>query len=175
MTTQEADNYYFAYNLVSNLEGFRWRNVPEDIWQNLLLAMDRILGVDSVGFQNTQSIDELKGAPVFSNLKVKESRLVTYSPYHRDSFSTIAAIPLGSELLESLRSEEFDQWNAANDLLPFDELVFFRGQQARIIAIPYENVIFFYEIGSQEISSLAELDSRIPGNLHRWNARRNKD
>ena len=39
--------------------------------------------------------------------------------------------------------ESFDQWNAANDDLPTDEIVWFDEEQARIVAVPYENLIQF--------------------------------
>lgn len=172
MTTTQALNYFFAYDLSSASGEMRWGLVPADLWRKLLCKMGDIFGIDAVGFQNVQSIDALKSYPAFSELPFGEFVSMTYSPYHQVSTDSIAAFRIDSALLAVLKGEDFDQWNAANESLPFDELVFFQGNRVRIIAVPYENTILFQNVGIDELHMLAETDERFAKHVHKQHERK---
>lgn len=59
----------------------------------------------------------------------------------------------------------FGYWHVGNEDTPADELIFWKNDQEKVLAIPYEGMIYFYELTVEERDQLVGIDPRIKTNL----------
>lgn len=161
------NNFFDAIylNNYSNDAGcHQWNNLPDDLWQRLVSNL-QILKIDGIGFQNITSTDDLP-VQLANKLKTFAKHTGRYQPYHADSTPEIAVFELTDEVQYFLLSQHFDQWNRANELLPFDEVCFFRGNTIAIQAVAYENLLLFYSLSREDVRKLGLIDARFRSGLY---------
>ena len=125
--TNEYIDAIFVMDYSNYGGGHQWSNLPDDLWWKLASNLD-LLMIDGVSFQSITTTEQL---PEYVTNKCEFHFKFTtkYEPYHAESSSEVAVFSLTNNIRKLLLSEEFDQWNRANDQLPFDELCLFRKQK----------------------------------------------
>lgn len=157
-------NANFVMDYLNRDGGHHWSNLPNDLWWNLVSRLED-LSVDGIGFQNVLQVDDL---PDHLSSMLRPIRLCTakYEPYHGDSSPVVAVFDLTVDIRNFLLSKHFDQWNTANEQLPFDEVCFFRGEMLLILAIPYENMLLFDSLSRNDVRTLFAIDARFRSGLY---------
>jgi hypothetical protein len=141
-----------------------WSNVPDSLWWNLVQGM-KMLNVNGIGFQGVSARKALSESTAL-RAAARPRFPARYTPYHSTPNPQIIVIDFDERIERLLCSEPFDQWNRANDSLPFDELLFFVDETVKIQTCTYKNMIFFCGITNDEISTLGVIDPRLLDGLY---------
>lgn len=169
-------NELLIFNLKEDgANGPSWDYIPEDIWQ-LILTEFIAKYCDSFGLDCIEDEAALKDIMPFRNDQPKLLKLKKYSPFHlpnnlpKDQWmgykSDSPSFELTPDAIKSFKAIELGCWNAGNDETPADELVFWQGEYEKVLAIPYEGMIYFSNLTDTEREQLVSLDPRIIKNLH---------
>ena len=142
-----------------------WGQMPDVIWKQLLIDLPK-LSVTSFGLQDVHDLAAIRSFPLFRNVPLKSQGMREYSPYHAESSRQIMSFEIDEVVRSVILSEDFDQWNRGNDDLCVDELVFFTSESAKVLAVPYENIIKFFDLSRQELQAVNELDPRVSQSLY---------
>lgn len=161
---ERSTDAILVYNYQCKEGSHSWQNIPPNTWRNILRRLD-VLGVNGCGFQNVTKGKEGRPLKLF-NGQMRVLAHATYAPYHELSSQSVSVFELTDELLAFLLDIPFDDWTRTNDDFPYDEVVFFSGNNARIQAVPYENIVMFYALSDLELRSLVSSIRELRGNLY---------
>lgn len=163
MNTATKDDAIIVFGLQQKNAGFEWRNFPDQSWWSLVNALTD-LGVDGVGFEGILNSEDLSKYPYLPPMSFKSA--ASYVPYHGKKSKDLAVFAFDAAFAEWLKKEAFDQWDKSNPNLPFDELVFFKRNVVKILAIPYENFLFVKEVSKEDVEVLKGAGQQLANNLY---------
>ena len=161
------------YQLIMNLRGRSWDFIPDDLWTHLVRGF-LVPHCDAFSMNILAEPDDIHPLEVFADVKPAFCGHRTYGPYDvpvtvrdPDGYkATVAAFQFDSWIAEALLKQPFNTWNVSNEGSEADELMFWQGDSEKVLAVPYEGQIFFYDLNADERASLLKVDPRIPPNLH---------
>lgn len=142
-----------------------WGNVPNDIWQDVVTNL-HLFSVTSFGLQDVQDLESIQSFSLFQAVPLQSQGIRRYKPYHGESSDEIMSFEIDGLVKSAVLSEDFDQWNRGNDDLCVDELIFFTADSAKILVVPYENIIKFFGFSERELQLLVDVHRDIGKSLY---------
>ncbi len=151
----------------------QWSSLPNILWLKILKGFI-YEGCDSFGLRNVSSKDDLRDFFIFQiGGDVEYLQCVDYSPLSVPGSVTdpenytekIALFALDDYTKKAISFPCFGDWYCTSDYLPSDEICFFSEGQCFMTAVPYENMVWFWNLDNEIYQALCKVDSSIPSNL----------
>lgn len=152
--------------------GPSWDFIPSDLWE--FIVREFIVKIcDSFSMDCLSDPKNVASILPFNDFQPSVIGTKKYSPFHlpdnvkdaKDYMHEQVAYEFDQHIGYLILRVEFGSWNVGNDETPADELIFWHGDVEKILAVPYEGMIFFSNLTANERAMLLEVDSRIKPNL----------
>ena len=158
--------------LIMNLRGSSWDYIPDDLWEYIVRGFVS-KNCDSFSMDCLSSKEDIIKVEPFIDFQPVCIGVKYYGPYSipsevKDPQSyrhSLPAFEFNEYIAQLLLKVPFGYWNVENEDTPADELIFWRDDQEKVLAIPYEGMIYFYELTIEERDQLVRIDPRIKTNL----------
>ncbi|MBV1909346.1 MAG: hypothetical protein KUG78_08485 [Kangiellaceae bacterium] len=150
-----------------------WDFMPNDLWEYIVRNF-LIDTCDSFSLDCVTGKGEIGAVSPFSDYQPQYLSQNKYSPFSipshvkdpKNYLLEQPAFEFNGYVANLMLQVEFGCWCVSNEDTPADELVFWQGGQEKVLAVPYEGMIFFSNLTADERANLLSVDQRIKANLH---------
>lgn len=145
----------------------RWTRFPQDLWVEIVRSLDA-LGIAAYGFGGVTDHGSIADFEYFRYLSPVPIGTARYIAYEGNRESVICIWKLDEASRDALQRIPFAAWAKSNPGYSADEIVFFNASGAKLIAVPYEDMIILRQLCDDELQAFCAIDRRIKSNL--WDA-----
>ena len=143
-----------------------WEIIPNNLWQKIItrfLEWD----IDALGFRGVQCQKDISEFECFKEYIPRVIGEVSYQPYHCNigDEESIALFDYNETLIRMMSRFEYDCWTTTDTICHTDELIFTSKGMVKVMTIPYESLMFFYNLNSKDISFIKSIDPLLADNL----------
>ncbi|MDJ1501964.1 hypothetical protein [Xanthocytophaga agilis] len=158
---------YIIFNLRKNRsEEYSWDNLPDWFWSLFIDNLGKF-GITKIGFERVVDQKDMDKSGLQDYLK--EAGKLKYDPFHTRNESSIQGFYLTEQLKEKLKTIPLVYFNAIEEDLPFDEIIFFKDDSEKFLVVPYENFVMLKNFSESEYDILMSIDKRFIGNIDSFN------
>lgn len=150
-----------------------WDFMPNDLWEYLVRNF-LIDTCDSFSLDCIAEASEISKVSPFFDYQPNYLGQKKYAPYSvpshvnkpKDYMHELPTFEFNGYIATQILEVEFGCWCVSNDDTPADEMIFWQGDQEKVLAVPYEGMIYFSNLTVDERAKLLSIDPRIKSNLH---------